>query len=255
MSTWMIIPKDDDVVHGFHKYLSKEWVNGKWKYIYYDAKRQAKNVKNKMENAVNRTKRKINKAIGVDERNSLERAKIGKYYADIKNQGAKFDRLKGRDGAEERVVKTGRDLATQNTRVGNAQKKYDQTLLGKVDKIKNAASNAIDKVTGNDKKYYASNRITNRSSVYVKRGKEDHGKIYVDEVKSSYTPNNSRVGHTGKQNLQVKAKQNRVTNFRSNSSSQYTPSNSTKKKDTSVNSKKKRKNSQGRNAVKAKQGR
>ena len=271
MSTWVIIPKDDDVVHGFHKYLSKEWVNGKWKYIYYDAKRQAKNVKNKFKNM-----------IGINQKKTLETANRKLQEAESKHRDSKnmtrdarkyMDKESQRNATENNAKRANEVVRLKNVQKG-VQNAYDKTLLGKVDKIKNAGSRAINKVTKTIDKATGgipkSVSITNQG-VTKKYNRKDlpihttktgrRGSI----VKSQYSvPNSGRTKkpketvtnrtkvHETKKNYTNSSGHN-ITRYEYNyTKSQYSPN---EKKDTSVNSKKKRKSSQGRNAVKAKYGR
>lgn len=59
MSTWMIVPSNDDMMHklNFHKYIEKvKTKSGKWRYIY------------------NRAKKKVKEAVGLQQREKLVNA-------------------------------------------------------------------------------------------------------------------------------------------------------------------------------------
>lgn len=66
MSTWMIVPSDDDMMHklNFHKYIDKVMgKNGKWRYIYEDTKKKVKNKVKQVSNNVNKAVKNVKNAV------------------------------------------------------------------------------------------------------------------------------------------------------------------------------------------------
>lgn len=128
MSTWYIFPSEEDLQHAaFHKYIDRVWKNGKWQYIYNKAKHKATvGIKSAYSSAQRRmamVKRSAEKAIGVDKKRSLDRAKAG------------YQNSLGTDRASK-----------QRSRVANARADYDQTLLGKAESMKNRGLNVFNKL-------------------------------------------------------------------------------------------------------------
>lgn len=146
MSTWMIVPSDDDLEHGFHKYIDKVMgPNGKWRYIY-------KKAKNKVEKAVGLDKRRnmIKAAKGYaiaegrkqylyGERNKLKRDNIA-VGASITNE--EVQRLK--DAYSIAIGKNYEIIVKQKNRFEKAKDAYKKTLLGSIENVFNEGKKAFN---------------------------------------------------------------------------------------------------------------
>lgn len=172
MSTWVIIPSDDDIEHSFHKYIDKiRTASGKWRYIYYKAKKKA------------------NRFIGTEQKNKLDRANIDYEGAKENQKGArkathkfienelKYKRFGiGMDDHEKEKLESSREWHKEDMNAADrivektkrkqeaAQEAYDKTLLGKIDQVKDAGLKAWDSFTSLFKKETSNSRtVTNNN--------------------------------------------------------------------------------------------
>lgn len=121
MSTWVIMPSDDDIEHGFHKYIDKiRTASGKWRYIYYKTKKNARN------------------AVGLNQKKKLEIAEGG-----LKKS---VDKLEKSDNSN---VQKNYDAAKQHKEKYDKRKEeFNNTLLGKIDSVKNKGLKIFDDLFG-----------------------------------------------------------------------------------------------------------
>lgn len=121
MSTWVIMPSDDDIEHSFHKYIDKiRTASGKWRYIYYKSK---KNVRN---------------AIGLNQKKKLEIAEGGLQKA--------ANKLKKSDSKN---VQKDYDAAKQyKEKYDKRKEEFNDTLLGKIDSVKDKGLKIFDNIFG-----------------------------------------------------------------------------------------------------------
>lgn len=175
MSTWVVMPSDDDVIHG-HKYIDKIMgKNGKWRYIYYRAKTKAKN------------------AIGVGQKGRLERAKANVVTAEAHRNAFGNFTGNGKPIYLDKVIETKREEK-------KAQEAYDKTLLGKIDQVKDSGLKAWDSFISLFKKEEnPSRRVTNWSkgeqytpSYSTKPTTATRGTAYSPSGKTTVTNNSSK---------------------------------------------------------------
>ena len=98
-----------------HLYTARNWVNGKWQYVYGNASNAAKNAANAVKSAPG----KLNNALGADERYNRDKA--------------------NREANEKRT-------GEYNARAAKAQSDYDKTVYGKIERGKNAISKIFNKI-------------------------------------------------------------------------------------------------------------
>ena len=99
-----------------HLYTARNWVNGKWQYVYGNAANAAKNATN----AVKSVPGKLNNALGADEREERNRTRTDAGH-------------------------TGSNTAAAG-KAAQAQSKYDKTVYGKIERGKNAISRIFNKI-------------------------------------------------------------------------------------------------------------
>lgn len=193
MSNWMIIPEDSDLIHGLggHKYIDRIWKNGKWKYIYYDAKKGARNLKNRAAKGLRGIQREAGNIIGTNQKAQLQRSQEAARRANQR-------------GDQRRAMEL-------NKRSQENKKNYDNTLLGRLDQLKNkgaAAYNKLKTAVAPNKEFH--NTVTNRGSVT----KNGYSNVNNGNRITSYTPSYTKNTH--------------ITN-KSDSKRQYSPSYTTER--------------------------
>ena len=99
-----------------HLYTARNWVNGKWQYVYGNAANAAKNAANAVKSAPG----KLNNALGADEREERNRTRTDAGH-------------------------TGSNTAAAG-KAAQAQSKYDKTVYGKIERGKNAISRIFNKI-------------------------------------------------------------------------------------------------------------
>mgnify|MGYP003300900078 CR=1 FL=1 len=117
MSTWAIIPSDDDIEHSFHKYIDKiRTASGKWRYIYYKTKKNARN------------------AVGLNQKKKLEIAESGLKKAINKLEKSDYNN-----------VQKDYDAAVQyREKYDKRKEEFNNTLLGKISSVKDEGLKIFD---------------------------------------------------------------------------------------------------------------
>lgn len=172
MSTWVVMPSDDDVIHKNNKYIDKIWKNGKWRYIYDDVKSKVKNaigkdqkhklvIANQNVEFAEKYKENAYKRMHNLIKNDLDtkRSNLPKEQKEVvlQTNDSRIKRNKEDINSAERGVKE------YKTKQKAAQEAYNKTLLGKIDQVKDAGLKAWDNFTSLFKKSKSSSPVTNKT--------------------------------------------------------------------------------------------
>lgn len=125
-----IIPKDEHLEHGGHKYVMKEWKNGRWHYYYYKKEGKSNGV--------------VYSKVSGD-----PNSKYGVY----KHTGS---------GARTNVVSKGDKLFTSRTTTIKGTTKVTNIQVGKLQQAVDAGKSFLDKLFKKKKKVVVNNSYTKR---------------------------------------------------------------------------------------------
>ena len=192
MSTWMIVPSDYDLEHGFHKYIDKVMgPNGKWRYIY------------------EKVKTGVSKAIGLDKRKKLEKAARNYYVAEgtkkyLQDKRDELNRSKylpkavkiqSSDSITATIAANNENLQKHKNKFEKAKEAYKKTLAGSIENVIVEGKNAFNKIVSLFKKTpktTTTNKSTNKGTYYNPGSTTKSKSTTTSTTKSTNTTSTSK---------------------------------------------------------------
>lgn len=182
MSTWYIVPSEEDLQHGaFHKYVDKVMgPNGKWRYIYDNAKHAVTrgvnsayhNVYRRMQQAkaaYGKTKRNVEKSLGIDKHRSYKRAKKGLELAKQSGDKNRISKQSNRTAKAYRDESYKNSLAGKTTHTVNSAKiKANLAYAKTIDNVKDKGLNAYNKAKKSVASAYKKSKVKSAYKKYKK---------------------------------------------------------------------------------------
>lgn len=143
---YLLRPTDNDIVHKSHKYISRKWVNGRWRYIYKESKRQG-SLK-----AGQRTKEQADRAHQEAIEASERSANLSKQYKEAteKANDSNLNSL-GRQRVNEKAYRLQNELAASRSKEERAWTAYNKLI----DDYKNTKLSAYENSSSKVKRFLA----------------------------------------------------------------------------------------------------
>lgn len=204
------------LMHKDHKYLSKEWVKGKWQYIYDEklggkAKRayeKAKTVndhdktllklrndhlrdsvinRNEAKNELYTNQKMLSKHANT---NNVNKSKYDTYNKAVSDSSVKYaDSVKKVKNAQSEYSEASNNESASDSKLKSAKNDYDKTALGKIDKMKSKGKNLMDKLLS---KQNAKKNAAQKSAREEGMAERERQKTEANNLRASETRQNNQ---------------------------------------------------------------